>query len=354
MGGYVRYLTDLPATNGYPVTVIFPRDEDMTVVRQGAFDHREDRGAGGREDLPGVRWMFTTPSFSSASYTRYYDARLALNALAPYAKGTIGLVGTYQLSHAHAAFFLEEMPDADFREASELIDSIKAFKSPEEIAQIRLTAALQDEAMQATLAALRPGMRERDVTAIAMYETQKRGAEQGIYLAASAKAGTPMPLNQRHFQNRTLNEGDQLILLIETNGPGGQYAELGRACVLGKAPEQLLAEQEVALAARNFVCDLLKPGADAAEIYAEYSDWLQSRGRPQERRLFAHGQGYDMVERPLLRQDETMRLGTSMNLAVHPSYIHGGVRSWICDNYLIDQNGELERLHQMDEAILEL
>jgi len=26
MGGYVKWFTDVPATNGYPVTVIFPKD----------------------------------------------------------------------------------------------------------------------------------------------------------------------------------------------------------------------------------------------------------------------------------------------------------------------------------------
>src|SRR5258706_7267406 len=35
MGGYVKYFTDVPATNGYPVTVVFPRDERMTVIAQG-------------------------------------------------------------------------------------------------------------------------------------------------------------------------------------------------------------------------------------------------------------------------------------------------------------------------------
>src|ERR1035437_4702742 len=29
MGGYVKYFTDVPATNGYPVTVVFPADERM-------------------------------------------------------------------------------------------------------------------------------------------------------------------------------------------------------------------------------------------------------------------------------------------------------------------------------------
>jgi len=35
MGGYVKYFTDIPATNGYPVTVLFPRDERMSVIGQG-------------------------------------------------------------------------------------------------------------------------------------------------------------------------------------------------------------------------------------------------------------------------------------------------------------------------------
>ena len=37
MGGYVKYFTDLPATNGYPMTVVFPQDDDMTMINQGAF-----------------------------------------------------------------------------------------------------------------------------------------------------------------------------------------------------------------------------------------------------------------------------------------------------------------------------
>src|ERR1700758_1841974 len=38
MGGTVKYFTDLPATNGYPLTVVFPRDDLMTAVGMGPFD----------------------------------------------------------------------------------------------------------------------------------------------------------------------------------------------------------------------------------------------------------------------------------------------------------------------------
>jgi hypothetical protein len=37
VGGYVRWFTDLPATNGYPRTVVFYPDRPMTVIEMGEF-----------------------------------------------------------------------------------------------------------------------------------------------------------------------------------------------------------------------------------------------------------------------------------------------------------------------------
>ena len=45
MGGTVKYFTDLPATNGYPFTVVFPRDDLMTVVGMGPFGGETDPAA---------------------------------------------------------------------------------------------------------------------------------------------------------------------------------------------------------------------------------------------------------------------------------------------------------------------
>ncbi len=35
LGGYVRWFTDVPAKEGYPVTVIFPVDDEMTMITSG-------------------------------------------------------------------------------------------------------------------------------------------------------------------------------------------------------------------------------------------------------------------------------------------------------------------------------
>src|SRR6202044_4247166 len=100
MGGYVKYFTDLPATNGSPLTVVFPRDDLMTLVSQGPFDGANNPTANGDGVARGVKHWLTTPSFASCAYTASYDPELAAKALAPYAGGTIGLLGTATLSFA--------------------------------------------------------------------------------------------------------------------------------------------------------------------------------------------------------------------------------------------------------------
>ena len=109
MGGYVRWFTDMPATNGYPNTVVFPRDDEMTVVCQGPFGGGETT-AQGDISWRGVKRILTTPSYASAHYTKDYDPELAATALKPFASGTIGYVGTYQMSYAMLDYHQARVP----------------------------------------------------------------------------------------------------------------------------------------------------------------------------------------------------------------------------------------------------
>jgi Xaa-Pro aminopeptidase len=354
MGGYVKYFTDIPAGNGYPVTVVFPRDDLMTVVMQGPFGGSEAPTAQGDGVRRGVKRVLTTPSYASAVYTNDYDPDLAASALTPFAKGTIGLVCTYQMSLAMGEFLQRRFGDARFVNASDMVDRIKAIKSEEEMELIARTARMQDGAMQAAFDAIRPGMRDRDVVAAAQFYSQTHGSEQGLYLCASAPLGTPMKFAPKHMQNRVIKAGDYVALLVEDSGPGGFYTELGRNCVVGKAPQQMKDELAFTLESRRITLDLLKPGTPAKEIWERFNDFMRRNGRPEETRLYCHGQGYDLVERPLIRHDEPMAIEKDMNIVVHPTYIHDGMLSWVCDNYLIGSNGPGERLHLFPETIIEV
>ena len=355
MGGYIKYFTDLPATNGYPLTVVFPRDDLMTAVGMGPFGGDANPTANPDGINRGVKQVLTTPSFASCHYTAAYDAELAARALGPYAGGTIGLVGTSSMSFALVDYLQKgRFSNSRFVDAADMVDRIKAIKSAEERDLIRRAAAMQDGAMRAAFDAIEPGMRDRDVAAIAQCYSQRHGSENGIYLCASMPADAPSAFSQRHYQNRVIQEGDVVALLVEDSGPGGMYAELGRTCVVGKASAELKDEFAFAVEARKFNLGLLKPGTPCADIFAAYNDFMRRNGRPKERRLHCHGQGYDLVERPLIRSDEPMTIAQDMNIVVHPTYMRGHVLSWVCDNYLIETNGPSERLHRFPEAITEL
>jgi Xaa-Pro aminopeptidase len=70
--------------------------------------------------------------------------------------------------------------------------------------------------------------------------------------------------------------------------------------------------------------------------------------------VYAHSQGYDLIERPLVRSDEAMTLERGMNMVVHPGYATGTMFAHICDNYLVTENGASDCLHKTPKRIFEL
>lgn len=358
MGGYVKYFTDIPATWGYPFTVIFPRDEDMTLITHGALNGEIKVPPEGDGLRRGVERVLTAPTFVSATYSLAYDADLAAKVLKRYTGGTVGLVGTGTLPVSLIDPLRQGvLAKTQIIDATEMVDRIKCVKSEEEIALIRRTAALQDAAIEAAFAAIKPGMHEYQVAAIAEYTVLRGGGEQGLYLCSRnvlSPAGQPVWQAGRHQQNGVLCEGDVFTLLVESNGPGGLYAEIGRTCVLGKVPQELQENFEFLLKARQHTLDLLKPGASCADIWQAHNKFMREHGRPDERRLYCHGQGYDLVERPLVRQEEPMPILANMNIACHPNYLSRSYFITITDNYLVGANGVTEHLHKCSEKIFEL
>jgi Xaa-Pro aminopeptidase len=246
------------------------------------------------------------------------------------------------------------LPEATFVDATDHVDKIKAIKSDEEIALIKKTAALQDEAMEYAKKIIRPGRRDFEIVADIVHKVTLLGSEEQLVIGGSGPLGRPVPMQKRHFQNRMVREGDQFTLMIEVNGPGGLYAECGRVFFLGKAPMELTDAYELCKETQRVTLKLLKPGADPADIWKANNEFLVKKGQLPETRLYAHGQGYDLVERPAIRDDETMKLKAGMNITVHPIIGSDKVWVWVCDNYLITESGVSECLHKTSQEIYEI
>lgn len=353
LGGNVRWLTDIPANNGYPRTVLFYADDLMTIVEMGPFGGR--RMLKGEDPIHrGVGVVLTTPSFPSIDYTVGYDAELAAADMRSRSVRRVAFANGAGFLDGFSRGLREALANVDLVDLTEEIDQLKAIKSPEEQDLIRRAASLQDDVFAHVCDVIEPGLRDIDVTSAAQMKAQQLGSEQGIYLGASAKVGVRSPFMGRHFQGRTLSAGDHLSLLIEVNGPGGFFCEIARTLVLGKASAELRDGFAAVQAAQDHTLSLLRPGVSARQVAAAHDDYMVSRGLPPEIRLYAHGQGYDMVERPLVRRDETMAIAAGMNLAVHPGYETDSIFAVICDNYLIGEDGPGQCLHRTEKKVFEL
>jgi len=353
VGGYIRWFSNQPATNGYSSTLVFPLDGGMSLIDQGPFDGA--RSASDPEiEATGIARHLTTPSYPSVYYTGRYDADLALRELRRLGVTRVGIVAPAAMYHSFGERLVQAATGIEVVDATDFVDRIKAVKSPEERDFIRQVAAMQDVVMARVREFLRPGLKDFEVAAYAQYVGQELGSEQGIFLCSSAPVGRAASFRPRSMQGRTIERGDVFSILVETNGAGGYYTELSRIFVLGRIPGELSAAHAAVLDAQRYALSLLSPGASAADVFSRLNEYLRRLGLPEERRLSVHGMGYDMVERPLIRQDEDMAIEENMAIVCHPGLFNEQMFVHNTDVYLIEPQGASACLHRTPKEIFEI
>jgi Xaa-Pro aminopeptidase len=355
VGGYIRWFTNEPATNGYPFGAVFPLEGGISLIEQGPFGGRRLSDAA-QLAATGIRQRLTTPSYPSAHYTGSYDADLALAELRQLGARRVGLVAPAAMYYSFGAHLQQQLAarGVEVLDCTDDIDHIKAIKSDEELGLMRRVAAMQDAVMAQLRDFIRPGRREFEIAAHAQYLGQQLGSEQGIFLCSGAPPGEAAGFRPRYLQGRTLQAGDVYSQLIENNGAGGYYTELSRIFVLGAASQELRDAHAQVLEAQRFALSLLRPGALCRDIYAAHNQWLREHGMSEELRLSIHGMGYDMVERPLIRADEDMRIAANMAIIVHPGMANPRMFVHNTDIYFIGPDGPGECVHRTPKVIFEI
>jgi Xaa-Pro aminopeptidase len=350
VGGYIRWFSNQPATNGYPSSLVFPVDQAMSFIEQGPFGGLHEANQE-ESRTTGIARRRTTPSYPSVGYTGAYDAIIAAEELRRIGAQRVGLVAPSAMYHRFGESLREILRGAEIVDATDMVDRIKAVKSPEERACIGQVAAMQDEVLKRVREFVRPGLRDFEVAAYAQYVGQQLGSEQGIFLCSSAPWGQAASFRPRSMQGRTIERGDVFSLLIENNGAGGFYTELSRIFVFGPAPQELLDAHAAVLEVQRFALSLLKPGAACRDVAEQINAFLREHNLPEERRLSVHGMGYDMVERPLIRDDEDMRIEENMAIVCHPGVLNSRMFVHNTDLYLIEESGPSECLHRSPKQI---
>ena len=207
VGGYVRWFTDTPVSDGYiPRSVIFPASDLMVTVDMGGKGVR--RKVDGRDEgNRGVGDLLFTPAFASVAYTHEYQAEIIAAELKHRGYRTVGWVGSGAMPHKFVVRVERELEGkAKFVDATEFIDRLKAIKSAEEKELVRRCAQMQDAVFARVLKEIKPGMAGNDITALAEYEGRVRQRARALpRLCGAARTGVALcqpPLSGAQAQIR--------------------------------------------------------------------------------------------------------------------------------------------------------
>ncbi len=344
LGGYVKWFTDRSARNNYPFSLIFARDEDMTIIAHGARVTSET-------GLPaGVKKQIGVPALPSLSFSSTFEVEAMVAELEKYPDSRMGLVGLGHISTATYNYLTKHLNPAKFSDATELVDNIKVIKSEEEIQHLSELAALQDATLEYALTVIKPGRRDFEVYADIMHQCLQTGSSQVNLGVDSGTYGEPPPAPFSGDRNRVLRDGDQIALLIESNGPSGYYTEILRPVCIGRVSPELQEQFEATKELQRITLGLLKPGTEPMEIWEANNRFLNKMGYREEKRLLYHGMGYDMVERPCVELGETMKIRAGMNIAAHATVASAKAFSPLCENYIVTENGNY-CLHKSPQKI---
>jgi Xaa-Pro aminopeptidase len=330
------------------MSVIFPIDDEMTTITSGGPPQPPTPPEWA---VRGVKNRISVPFFPNILSVSTLDAQAAVKALNARNDKRLGIVRPASMSAAYYNCLKENLPSVEFVDVTDMIDQIKAVKSEAELEKIILAAKTQDAVVAAMPTIIRPGKYEYEVRTEICRILGDFGSEEQLIMLSSAPPGKPAGHIQHFFQNRRIEPGDQVMVMIEPNGPGGYFAEIGRTWVLGEPHPELLSVWKDSVAAQAFAADLCKPGAAPRDIIKKYNyEFLANLGYPPDLRLFAHGQGYDLVERPAIIDSEEMLIAENMALAIHPTLSKNGAYAFCCDNFIVSKEGT-KRIHKSPQEI---
>ena len=181
LGGYVRWFTDIPAEYNFNMTVLFPVDDQMTLVRTSAS--KVPAWA-----LRGVKEVKYGPFCPTLNYTADTEVGLVAEYIRSRAPKKIGYAGKAFLNAQLMRSLLASFPQVEFVDVTNELDQIKAIKSDEEMQCMRETARIHDQLWAALPAIIKPGVLEYQMRAEVMQLLMDMGSEEP---SPTSPAGCP-------------------------------------------------------------------------------------------------------------------------------------------------------------------
>lgn len=331
----IRWLSNYIGTMELDAFVVFPAEGEPTLLILGLNARLPDRLA--RSVITDIRGALNN---SGLLTERVRELGLE--------RGRIGIIPPapwLSLHHDHHEALHSSFPNATFIMYSDEFWLKRMVLSAEELSCLEEAGRIGDAAVQALADELKPGMTEADMfTIIFRALSENDGEIPCMVLAASESMHDSLSGFQRPRPiERTITDGDHLLLEIGARDRHGYEAQTGKPIVFGEPPPEFADMFAVSVEAYHRVVDVLRPGCSAADIRAA-GQIIWDRGYQVVAPL-VHGVFNPIDAGPFVgtshRPDKDVPLEPNMAVCVeiHPCNDEVTKGVFIGDTYVITETG---------------
>jgi Xaa-Pro aminopeptidase len=212
--------------------------------------------------------------------------------------------------------------------SSDLVERLRASKSPEEVATIRAAATLAHEALAEILPGVRAGRRELDIASELEAALRRRGSEWHPFPTIVA-SGPRAALPHARSSEREVRTGE--FVLIDFGAQvDGYCSDITRTVAVGRVDDRQRTVYDLVAEAQLRARTHVRAGMPGREADALARDVIAARGFGEAfGHSLGHGIGLEVHEGPRLSQTSEAPLPASAVVTVEPGvYLPGwsGVR----------------------------
>lgn len=257
-----------------------------------------------------------------------------------------------------ATLFNEVFREANLKDSTEFLQSLRAIKTPFELERLRIANEIAAFGLAAFVKNVLPGRTEAQVGAEVEAAIRSSGPayKTARLVRASAEVGTGVGSYKGCLlvpsTNRRIREGDIVMLELATV-VDGYWSDLTRVVIAGESTKKQAEVYSLVLEAQTTAIQKMRPGVKFSEVDAAARRIIEAGGYSEH---FVHITGHGVGLRyhefiPLLHPQAEGKLAAGMVSSVEPGiYIPdwGGIR--IEDNIAVTDNGP-EYLSTFDRTL---
>jgi Xaa-Pro aminopeptidase len=246
----------------------------------------------------------------------------------------------------------ERLPAVLFKPGQEVIANLMGRKEPEEIEAMRKAGEIADKALAAAIAAIRPGVTEREVGDKLVAEMTRMGGGPGFCIIASGTNGAEP---HHGTDDSVIKEGDVIVMDYGCS-VDGYPSDITRTVACGKASEEAHKVYKIVYEAFMAGRNAAKKGVPCEEVDRAARKVIDSAGYGEFfMHRVGHGIGMRGHEDPYMIEGNKLPLATGHCFSVEPGiYLPGNLGVRIENIVTITEDGCLSLNAEPSPTIIEV